>query len=177
MQGLGVYDPVPLRWLHLTMQGIGFTDEVPRAQVHDIDCSKLHTHRARRAHLSRQFRALIRRLWGLAYVAGRDRVVWHSTARSSGSRARPETTHRRRPSVTVVCEGRRVGSPQDLPMRVGHHRRGVRQPRQRRSRLTVRQADRVGGSRVTRATLWSSPYWAGVARAPAREPARAESRR
>lgn len=27
-------DPVPVRWLHLTMQGVGFTDEVDR---HDVD--------------------------------------------------------------------------------------------------------------------------------------------
>ncbi|MGH4013399.1 MAG: 2'-5' RNA ligase family protein [Pseudonocardiaceae bacterium] len=26
-------DPIPVRWLHLTMQGIGFTDEVDRAEV------------------------------------------------------------------------------------------------------------------------------------------------
>jgi 2'-5' RNA ligase len=30
---LPVLDPVPLRWLHLTMQGIGFTDEVSRGDV------------------------------------------------------------------------------------------------------------------------------------------------
>ncbi|MDU0294830.1 2'-5' RNA ligase family protein [Saccharothrix longispora] len=29
-------DPVPLRWLHLTLQGIGFTDEVDRRDVDDI---------------------------------------------------------------------------------------------------------------------------------------------
>lgn len=30
---LPMLDPVPLRWLHLTMQGIGFTDEVDRGDV------------------------------------------------------------------------------------------------------------------------------------------------
>ncbi|GAA1313672.1 2'-5' RNA ligase family protein [Saccharothrix xinjiangensis] len=29
-------DPVPARWLHLTLQGIGFTDEVDRHDVDDI---------------------------------------------------------------------------------------------------------------------------------------------
>src|SRR4051794_39008380 len=29
-------EPVPLEWLHLTMQGIGFTDEVDRADVDRI---------------------------------------------------------------------------------------------------------------------------------------------
>lgn len=29
-------DPIPVRWLHLTMQGIGFTDEVDRADVDAI---------------------------------------------------------------------------------------------------------------------------------------------
>jgi 2'-5' RNA ligase len=33
---LPVLDPVPLRWLHLTMQGIGFTDEVSRGDVDRI---------------------------------------------------------------------------------------------------------------------------------------------
>ena len=33
---LPVLDPVPLRWLHLTMQGIGFADEVTRADVDAI---------------------------------------------------------------------------------------------------------------------------------------------
>ncbi|MBV8541999.1 MAG: 2'-5' RNA ligase family protein [Pseudonocardiales bacterium] len=31
--GLPTLDPIPVRWLHLTMQGIGFTDEVDRADV------------------------------------------------------------------------------------------------------------------------------------------------
>lgn len=31
---LPVYDPIPIRWLHLTLQGIGFTDEIAR---HDVD--------------------------------------------------------------------------------------------------------------------------------------------
>jgi 2'-5' RNA ligase len=30
------YDPIPLEWLHLTMQGIGFTDEVDRAIVDQV---------------------------------------------------------------------------------------------------------------------------------------------
>jgi 2'-5' RNA ligase len=29
-------DPVPLRWLHLTMQGVGFTDEIDRTDVDRI---------------------------------------------------------------------------------------------------------------------------------------------
>lgn len=29
-------DPIPTRWLHLTMQGIGFTDEVDQTDVEDI---------------------------------------------------------------------------------------------------------------------------------------------
>src|ERR671916_565238 len=29
-------DPIPARWLHLTIQGIGFTDEVNRADVDAI---------------------------------------------------------------------------------------------------------------------------------------------
>jgi 2'-5' RNA ligase len=33
---LGVYDPVPLRWLHLTMQGVGFTDEISTAQIDQV---------------------------------------------------------------------------------------------------------------------------------------------
>jgi 2'-5' RNA ligase len=33
---LPTLDPVPLRWLHLTMQGIGFTDEVDRNDVDRI---------------------------------------------------------------------------------------------------------------------------------------------
>ena len=34
--GLPVLDPVPVRWLHLTLQGIGFTDEVDRDDVDRI---------------------------------------------------------------------------------------------------------------------------------------------
>ncbi|MDQ2588373.1 hypothetical protein CKY47_31295 [Saccharothrix yanglingensis] len=34
LAGLPQLDPVPARWLHLTLQGVGFTDEVDR---HDID--------------------------------------------------------------------------------------------------------------------------------------------
>ncbi|MBB5979822.1 2'-5' RNA ligase family protein [Kribbella solani] len=30
------YDPIPLRWLHLTMQGIGFTDETERRTIDQI---------------------------------------------------------------------------------------------------------------------------------------------
>jgi 2'-5' RNA ligase len=30
------YDPIPLQWLHLTMQGIGFTDEIDRDTVDQI---------------------------------------------------------------------------------------------------------------------------------------------
>ena len=33
---LPMFDPVPIRWLHLTMQGLGFTDEVRRADVEAI---------------------------------------------------------------------------------------------------------------------------------------------
>jgi 2'-5' RNA ligase len=33
---LPMLDPVPVRWLHLTTQGIGFTDEVDRADVEAI---------------------------------------------------------------------------------------------------------------------------------------------
>ena len=30
---LPIFDPIPLQWLHLTMQGLGFTDEIERADV------------------------------------------------------------------------------------------------------------------------------------------------
>ncbi|MGC4942220.1 2'-5' RNA ligase family protein [Kribbella sp. DT2] len=30
------YDPIPLEWLHLTMQGIGFTDEVERGIIDQV---------------------------------------------------------------------------------------------------------------------------------------------
>lgn len=36
LKGLPTLDPIPVRWLHLTMQGIGFTDEVDRADVDAI---------------------------------------------------------------------------------------------------------------------------------------------
>lgn len=36
LDGLPMLDPVPLRWLHLTMQGVGFTDEVVRADLERI---------------------------------------------------------------------------------------------------------------------------------------------
>lgn len=29
-------DPIPAQWLHVTMQGLGFTDEVPQADAHAI---------------------------------------------------------------------------------------------------------------------------------------------
>lgn len=35
-EGLPTLDPIPVRWLYLTMQGIGFTDEVHRADVDAI---------------------------------------------------------------------------------------------------------------------------------------------
>jgi 2'-5' RNA ligase len=36
LSDLPQYDPVPLEWLHLTMQGIGFTDEVDRETVDQV---------------------------------------------------------------------------------------------------------------------------------------------
>lgn len=36
LEGLSTLDPVPVRWLHLTVQGIGFTDTVDRADVEAI---------------------------------------------------------------------------------------------------------------------------------------------
>ena len=36
LKDLPTLDPIPVRWLHLTMQGIGFTDEVDRADVDAI---------------------------------------------------------------------------------------------------------------------------------------------
>lgn len=33
---LPILDPIPVRWLHLTMQGIGFTDEVDRTDIDAI---------------------------------------------------------------------------------------------------------------------------------------------
>jgi 2'-5' RNA ligase len=36
LDALPQLDPVPLRWLHLTMQGLGFTDQIARADVDRI---------------------------------------------------------------------------------------------------------------------------------------------
>ncbi|MGH3837948.1 MAG: 2'-5' RNA ligase family protein [Pseudonocardiaceae bacterium] len=36
LNDLPTLDPIPIRWLHLTIQGIGFTDEVDRADVDAI---------------------------------------------------------------------------------------------------------------------------------------------
>ncbi len=36
LDDLATLDPVPVRWLHLTMQGVGFADEVDRAQINEI---------------------------------------------------------------------------------------------------------------------------------------------
>jgi 2'-5' RNA ligase len=36
LAALPMFDPIPVRWLHLTLQGIGFTDEVPRGDVDRI---------------------------------------------------------------------------------------------------------------------------------------------
>ncbi|MGH3825821.1 MAG: 2'-5' RNA ligase family protein [Pseudonocardiaceae bacterium] len=36
LEDLPTLDPIPVRWLHLTMQGIGFTDEVARADIEAI---------------------------------------------------------------------------------------------------------------------------------------------
>ncbi|MFE1959984.1 2'-5' RNA ligase family protein [Streptomyces sp. NPDC059479] len=36
LAGVGGLDPIPDRWLHLTMQGIGFVDEVEQGDVDDI---------------------------------------------------------------------------------------------------------------------------------------------
>jgi len=36
LTGLPMLDPVPVRWLHLTMQGLGFTDELDRDDVEAI---------------------------------------------------------------------------------------------------------------------------------------------
>lgn len=36
LEGLSTLDPVPVGWLHLTMQGIGFTDTVERADLEAI---------------------------------------------------------------------------------------------------------------------------------------------
>jgi hypothetical protein len=43
LSDLPTLDPIPVRWLHLTMQGIGFTDEVDRADVDAIaDAARDH---------------------------------------------------------------------------------------------------------------------------------------
>jgi 2'-5' RNA ligase len=43
LNDLPTLDPIPVRWLHLTMQGIGFTDEVDRADVDTIvDAARDH---------------------------------------------------------------------------------------------------------------------------------------
>ena len=36
LAGLPGLDPIPRQWLHLTTQGIGFTDEVPDADIEAI---------------------------------------------------------------------------------------------------------------------------------------------
>ncbi|GAB3173643.1 hypothetical protein GCM10027059_45040 [Myceligenerans halotolerans] len=36
LDGVVGLDPIPRRWLHLTMQGLGFTDDVPDTDVRDI---------------------------------------------------------------------------------------------------------------------------------------------
>lgn len=36
LEDLPTLDPIPVRWLHLTMQGVGFTDEVDRVDVDTI---------------------------------------------------------------------------------------------------------------------------------------------
>lgn len=36
LAGVSTLDPIPLRWLHLTMQGVGFTDEVAEEDVRAI---------------------------------------------------------------------------------------------------------------------------------------------
>jgi 2'-5' RNA ligase len=36
LNDLPTLDPIPVRWLHLTMQGVGFTDEVGRADIDAI---------------------------------------------------------------------------------------------------------------------------------------------
>jgi hypothetical protein len=36
LNDLPTLDPIPIRWLHLTLQGIGFTDELDRADVDAI---------------------------------------------------------------------------------------------------------------------------------------------
>lgn len=47
LAGLPVFDPIPVRWLHLTTQGIGFTDQVDRADLDAI----VHATRQRVAEL------------------------------------------------------------------------------------------------------------------------------
>jgi hypothetical protein len=36
LAGLGGLDPIPVRWLHLTMQGIGFTDQISEREIEAI---------------------------------------------------------------------------------------------------------------------------------------------
>lgn len=36
LEGLPVYDPIPPQWLHLTTQGVGFTDEIDRGDLNAI---------------------------------------------------------------------------------------------------------------------------------------------
>lgn len=48
LDGLPTLDRVPLRWLHLTMQGLGFTDEVGHDDVEQI----VHATRAHIAQLA-----------------------------------------------------------------------------------------------------------------------------
>lgn len=33
LKDLPMFDPIPLRWIHLTTQGIGFTDEVDQSDI------------------------------------------------------------------------------------------------------------------------------------------------
>lgn len=42
LDDLPVLDPIPVRWLHLTMQGVGFTDEVDRADIDAITAAAQH---------------------------------------------------------------------------------------------------------------------------------------
>ncbi len=42
LDDLPTLDPIPVRWLHLTMQGIGFTDEVSRADVDAVADAARH---------------------------------------------------------------------------------------------------------------------------------------
>ena len=43
LKDLPMFDPIPLRWIHLTTQGIGFTDEVDQSDIGKItDAVRLH---------------------------------------------------------------------------------------------------------------------------------------